>query len=134
MNDLEKQAIEEMEKDLVEIFDEEYEKRRMITPQNTAEKMTAKGYRKQSENVIELPCKIGDTVYIIDGYGDGECSEDYVLDVKVRQFFINKNGIGGELELPLGFRFNAWMVVGKNVFLTEEEAVTALAKKKGGAE
>lgn len=39
--------IEEMRKDLIEIFDEEYEKRRLITPQNTAEKMTAKGYRKQ---------------------------------------------------------------------------------------
>lgn len=35
--------------DLVEIFEEEYEKRRLITPQNTAEKMTAKGYSKQSE-------------------------------------------------------------------------------------
>ena len=45
---MEKQ-IEEMKKDLIEIFDEEYEKRRLITPQNTAEKMTAKGYRKQSE-------------------------------------------------------------------------------------
>lgn len=44
-----KERIEEMRKDLIEIFDEEYEKRRLITPQNTAEKMTAKGYRKQSE-------------------------------------------------------------------------------------
>lgn len=43
-----KEQIEEMRKDLIEIFDEEYEKRRLITPQNTAEKMTAKGYRKQS--------------------------------------------------------------------------------------
>ena len=39
----------QMYRDLVEIFEEEYEKRRLITPQNTAEKMTAKGYRKQSE-------------------------------------------------------------------------------------
>ena len=38
-----------MAKDLIEIFDEEYEKRRLITPKNTAEKMTAKGYQKQSE-------------------------------------------------------------------------------------
>ena len=45
--------IEEMKKDLIEIFDEEYEKRRLITPQNTAEKMTAKGYRKQSEGEWE---------------------------------------------------------------------------------
>ncbi len=46
---IEQQAIEEMRKDLIEIFDEEYKKRRMITPDFTAEKMTAKGYRKQSE-------------------------------------------------------------------------------------
>jgi hypothetical protein len=39
--------LKQMYNDLVEIFDEEYEKRRLITPQNTAEKMTAKGYRKQ---------------------------------------------------------------------------------------
>ena len=32
--------------DLIEIFDEEYKRRNLITPQNTAEKMTAKGYRK----------------------------------------------------------------------------------------
>lgn len=44
----------QMFEDLVEIFDEEYEKRRLITPQNTAEKMTAKGYVKQSENTIEV--------------------------------------------------------------------------------
>ena len=37
----------QMYRDLAEIFDEEYEKRRLITPKNTAEKMTAKGYRKQ---------------------------------------------------------------------------------------
>jgi hypothetical protein len=39
----------QMYRDLAEIFDEEYKKRRLITPQNTAEKMTAKGYHKQSE-------------------------------------------------------------------------------------
>lgn len=44
-----KEQIEEMRKDLIEIFDEEYEKRRLITPDFTAEKMTAKGYRKQKE-------------------------------------------------------------------------------------
>lgn len=36
--------IEEMKKDLTEIFDEEYESRKLITPQNTAEKLSAKGY------------------------------------------------------------------------------------------
>ena len=84
--------------------------------------------------VLVPPCKIGDTVYIIDEAGDGECSEDYVLDVKVQQFFINEHGIAVDLKLPLGMRCNTWMVVGKNVFLTEEEAEKALAKLKGGAE
>ena len=45
----EKQIVEEMRKDLIEIFDEEYEKRRIVTADFTAIKMTAKGYRKQSE-------------------------------------------------------------------------------------
>lgn len=47
MNDTEKQAIEEMRKDLIEIFNEEYEERRLITAKFTAEKMSAKGYRRQ---------------------------------------------------------------------------------------
>lgn len=34
--------------DLIEIFNEEYGKRLKITPQNTAEKLTAKGYLKAS--------------------------------------------------------------------------------------
>lgn len=50
---MEKQ-IEEIYADIVEIFDEEYGKRNLITPQNTAEKMTAKGYRKASEVAEEI--------------------------------------------------------------------------------
>lgn len=55
----EKQMLE----DLIEIFDEEYERRRLITPQNTAEKMTAKGYRKQSE---------GEWIWTVNGTEDYE--------------------------------------------------------------
>lgn len=47
---MEKQMVD----DLIEIFDEEYEKRRLITPQNTAKKLIAKGYRKQSETAKEI--------------------------------------------------------------------------------
>lgn len=53
--DFEKQAIEEMRKDLVEIFDEEFEKRRIITADFTAIKMSAKGYRKQKEGEWKHP-------------------------------------------------------------------------------
>ena len=93
--------------------------------------MFDKGYRKQSENVIEFPCKIGDTVYIIDE-ADDECGEDYVLAVKVLQFFINEHGIAVDLALPLGMRLNTWMVVGKNVFLTREEAEAHMRKEDEG--
>lgn len=44
--------------DLVEIFDEEYNRRNLITPQNTAERMTAKGYRKASEVAREIFAEI----------------------------------------------------------------------------
>lgn len=46
--------IEEIKKDLIEIFDEEYSKRNLITPQFTAEHLIAKGYRKQSEVAREI--------------------------------------------------------------------------------
>lgn len=64
-----KEQIDEMRKDLIEIFDEEYEKRRLITPQNTAEKMTAKGYRKQEWISVEdrLPQKHDEVLVFCDG-------------------------------------------------------------------
>ena len=49
----------QMYRDLGEIFGEEYERRRLITPQNTAEKMTAKGYRKQVEGEWGFDCRYG---------------------------------------------------------------------------
>ena len=48
----------QMYRDLGEIFNEEYEKRRLIPPQNTAEKMTAKGYRKQREGEWQIKSEI----------------------------------------------------------------------------
>lgn len=123
----EEKQIEEMRKDLIEIFDEEYEKRRLITPQNTAEKMTAKGYRKQGENVIELPCKVGDKVYRTSGNYCGE----KIFEGVVNQINIYNNG---EIRFwmyghPLGFACDD---IGKTVFLTKAEAEQALAKMKGG--
>jgi hypothetical protein len=123
--------IEEMRKEVAKahrffLEDDDYES----LDDYIADELYNAGYRKQSENTIELPCKIGDTVYIIDE-ADDESGEDYVLAVKVLQFFINEHGIAIKLALPLGMRLNAWMVVGENVFLTREEAE---AKMKGGAE
>lgn len=96
--------------------------------EKAADALIAKGFRRQSENTIELPCKVGDTVYIIDDSGD-DYDDDYVLAVKVLQFFINENGIALDLKMPLGLRMNTWAIVGKNVFLTEAEAEKALAER-----
>ena len=46
--------IEEMRNDLLEIFDEEYGKRRVITADFTAVKMNYKGYRKASDVAREI--------------------------------------------------------------------------------
>lgn len=78
--------------------------------------------------VIVFPCKVGDTVYIIDE-GDDEYGEPYVLDVEVLSLTIENLGIGIELSLPLGFRQVSWCVIGENVFLTREEAEKALAER-----
>lgn len=77
--------------------------------------------------VVMLPCNVGDVVYIID-FGEDEYSIPYVLDVKVLRFIIDHRGIGVELELPLGFRQMSWCVIGRNVFLTEEEAEKAMKR------
>ena len=44
----------QMVNDLIEIFNEEYDKRHLITPRNTAEKLIAKGYRKSTEVAREI--------------------------------------------------------------------------------
>ena len=54
--------IDAISEDLVEIFDEEYAKRNLITPQNAAEKLNAKGYRKASEVAREIFAEIEEGV------------------------------------------------------------------------
>ena len=52
-----KQQIEEMAK----IIDDNHGF--IVSSVETAEALYSAGYRKQSENVIELPCKVGDLVH-----------------------------------------------------------------------
>lgn len=49
----------QIEKDLTEIFDEEYGKRCLITPRFVAERLIEKGYRKQSDVAREIFAEIG---------------------------------------------------------------------------
>ena len=83
------------------------------------------GYRKQSENTVELPCKVGDTVYRVKKRRGIWCilprevvSITYRLDHLYRvvwEIFSTETD-----------------TLGKDVFLTEAEAEQFLAKMKGG--
>ena len=75
--------------------------------------------------VIVPPCKVGDTVYIIDDEG----SEPYVLDVIVTVIGYDISGFWITMNLPIGLKQSARVgdrFFGKTVFLTREEAEQAL--------
>ena len=107
--------------------------------------LPCEGYRKQSENVIELPCKVGDTVYCIERKNIHECLVTMVKSLTYEgatRFFVEteceivspfysdgrkiKHGIMAVWEIEWGSWYRA--------FRTREEAEEALAKMKGGAE
>ncbi len=80
--------------------------------------------------VVVPPCKVGDTVFIIDEGDEG--SEPYVLDVVITAYGYDVSGFWATLNLPLGLKMSAHFgerMFGKTVFLTREEAERAL---KGG--
>lgn len=83
-------------------------------------------YHKQGENVIELPCKVGDTVYIL----VGEPSRT-IAEFRVRTI------VFGETHDSIGFAnkslFTIWDkrwydFFGKIIFTTKEEAEKALER------
>ena len=101
------------------------------------------GYRKQSENVIEFPCKLGDKVYSIT-----ECSCEDIDGVHTECEFYGYGiddricNIPNGAKCPYQYRIIEFNVMemnifmfkkywGKTVFPTREEAE---AKMKGGAE
>ena len=82
-----------------------------------------------ANGVILPPCKVGDTVYIID---EPDFEDDYVLDVKVNAIGQDKRGLWVSLELPLGMRLDTYVFPnnwGKTVFPTEEAAEKALKER-----
>lgn len=96
-----KEQLEEMRQDLIEIFDEEYEKRRVITADFTAEKMSAKGYRKQSEwiSVDERLPELYTSVLV---YCDAMVSKFYCVSEMIEPY-------GKRWSAVCGFRVTHWM-------------------------
>lgn len=88
-------------------------------PVYNAENLYNAGYRKQSENILELPCKVGDKVYQTDGVRIYESTINEITLTTNKMICVTEN---------IAFDETA---IGKGIFLTKEEAE---AKMKGGAE
>lgn len=108
-----------------------------------APKLYDKGYRKQSENVIELPCKIGDVAYVIYRgvvtQGTVRLIRPFVseqgtifkgnLICEVDNLFIDD---GTKEEVELYVVFEKPYGIERVAYLNRAKAEEALAKMKGG--
>ena len=113
---------------LTETFDEQYEKRMLITPQHTAEFLLANG-------VIVPPCKVGDTVYYFS-------HRPFNLSVKANTVYEAKvirivtTSLGTSLVIQIRNEWGCTEVPdirswGISVFATKEEAEQKLKEGKG---
>lgn len=106
---------------LIELLDktyaEQYDKRRLLTAEHTADYLLKNG-------VIIPPCKVGDTVYLIPTYnGKPYCG---VREDKVQMIGITSRGI--HIKARNHHDHNKMYMLGKTIFLTREEAEKALAE------
>lgn len=77
--------------------------------------------------LLKLPCKVGDTVYILAGRF-GTFYEEDICD----GFYIGRDGILQVKVQNHKGNHGTYGVVGKTVFLTKEEAEKALAEMEKG--
>lgn len=135
--------IEEMAKDMCDccraaIIEKEYPCQNSVCEgvRKHAEALYNAGYRKQSENVIEFPCKVGDTIYLPWEWND----TSGVAILTVERISITEAGRSirtdfwsDDEDYWLAYNCGVFWFddIGKVVFLTKEEAET---KMKGGAE
>ena len=103
---------------LIELLDktyaEQYDKRRLLTAEHTADYLLENG-------VIVPPCKVGDTVWVYDDFMWG------LIPCKVDKPFHCYCGEKGGCTFEMAFTYEDF---GKTVFLTLEEAENALAERR----
>lgn len=97
-----------------------------------AEALYNVGYRKQSENVIELPCKVGTTLYFLynSPYADKPDLTPRIYKTADWYFEVDKTGIVINTSDIHSFNKKYDYYLGETVFLTKEEAEEALAKMR----
>lgn len=129
---------------LEKTFAEQYEKRGLLTAPHTADYLLANG-------VIVPPCKVGQTVYVIEPLWYGIWGENEHKCRKCEHFY--EGGMGDNPDCTLGKnccyhiveeeadlrsladwitpnRFTKEIAWGKTVFLTREEAEQALKERE----
>ena len=98
-----------------------------------AEALYNAGYRKQSENVIELPCNLNAEIWYIDKNYTIQKAEVSSINIKASSRHIIAMRYVWEIEETIKLAL-AFERLGVDYWLTKEEAEQALAKMKGGAE
>ena len=91
------------------------------------------GYRKQSENTVELPCNLNAEIWYIDKNYTIQKAEVSSVNIKASSRHIIATRYVWETEetIKLALMFEHLNI---DYWLTKEEAEEALAKMKGGAE
>lgn len=97
----------------------------IVAAEKIADRLLANG-------VIVLPCKVGDTVYYIEG-AYYKSKRQTVAPIKVSEISWKCDRSGRDLGFALianrtRYKFSS---IGKTVFLTREEAEKALAERSG---
>lgn len=130
----------QIEVDALEKILDAYEKEARVdfpvTTYDLATRIIENNYRKQSENVIELPCKVGTTLYFLynSPYADKPDLTPRIYKTTDWYFEVDKTGIVINTSDIHSFNKKYDYYLGETAFLTKQEAEEALAKMKGGAE
>jgi hypothetical protein len=97
-----------------------------------AERLYNAGYRKQSENTVELPCNLNAEIWYIDKNYTIQKAEVSSINIKASSRHIIATRYVWETEetIKLALMFEHLNI---DYWLTKEEAEEALAKMKGGA-
>ena len=87
-----------------------------------------------ANNVVVLPCNIGDTVYYINQYSDIYLHKNFIYEAKVARMVITKNN---EIALVIHIKDEHGLTefpnvkdFGKTVFLSKAEAENVLKERK----
>lgn len=128
-----KEHIDEMAKVLIDYTNKNHIMASHVILEDYAEALYNAGYRKQSENTIEFPCKVGDKAWFV-------FTPRFPANPSDKgKWFMVEDGVQRLIYGAKGVSIETWNMgtisareIGKKLFFTKEEAEKVLAKMKGG--